>query len=836
MSDFKQLSDFNSTPVVQSTDLIYSQNVTTGIEQATTVAQLETYLMNGLAADRQSLPVVTAGQQLYPTAGYTPGLVNVFVAGIRLSLWQYQATNGTTILITDPNVLTRLVPGMTVELDAIVSLAVANVATQAQVQALIPTNLPPVNPLTGAELFSISQSGGMFQSTLTKIASFVNSLVNPPSLNASGALTGSEVVAVSQSGNLVRSTLSAIASYVNGLINPSNLNSAAILTGTELFGINQNTALAKLQLSTLATFVLSQQAPGTLLADTGIANAYQAINPSPLTVGTWITGTVQQFTVAHTNTGASTYAPDALLAIPILGEGFLPLTGGEMLVGGIAKLMKMTVAGVNSGNPFCLLLDCSGAPKQVATGTNTAHTTNLGQENSLISTATASVTSSYKLSQQSSATTVGIDTGAANAYVVAFSPALTNPVPWAPFWFEVKTSNTGASTLNATGTAYPLVGGAHLPLQGQEMISGGNALVYWNPTLNGGTGSYVLLLCSGAPEQIAPATQPYHAAQLSQIGHGQCRLAATSGTLLTLSPYNGNNIIISGVPQQIPAAGITLANTGLIGPVTGSSYSITSNVCTYTTATAHNLVVGARVNIQKSFSGVLNGNWIVLSVPTSTTFTFAVTTANVTSQAEGSATVQPVYYAYVAMVAGTMTLLADQIGYALQTNGIATKSTDTTKTLVGMFMLNTSSQFASGVANQFVLNWFNRRNITATLGVSPAATFTNTTTGELTTTARLPFLCWGDDSPQIAMAGSLANNTTNTVVAFQMYVDAIIAANACGPAQSLTNVNANGGDILSTHGSYTGGVEGFHLTAIAGYVSAGTGTLSNIRTDVEIFG
>ena len=566
MSDFKQLSDFNSTPVVQSTDLIYSQNVTTGIEQATTVAQLETYLMNGLAADRQSLPVVTAGQQLYPTAGYTPGLVNVFVAGIRLSLWQYQATNGTTILITDPKVLTRLAPGMTVELDAIMSLAVANVATQAQVQALIPTNLPPVNPLTGAELFSISQSGGMFQSTLTKIASFVNSLVNPPSLNASGTLTGSEVVAVSQSGNLVRSTLSAIASYVNGLINPGNLNSAAILTGTELFGINQNTALAKLQLSTLATFVLSQQAPGTLLADTGIANAYQAINPSPLTVGTWITGTVQQFTVANTNTGASTYAPDALLAIPILGEGFLPLTGGEMLAGGIAKLMKMTVVGVNSGNPFCLLLDCSGAPKQVATGTGTAHTTNLGQVNSLISAATASVTSSYKLSQQSSATTVGIDTGTANAYVVAFSPALANPVPWAPFWFEVKTTNSGASTLNATGTAYPLVGGAHLPLQGQEMVSGGDALVYWNPTLNGGTGSYVLLFCSGAPEQVSPATQPYHAvqlAQLAQVGHGQCRLTATSGTVLTLAPFNGNNVIVNGVYVQLPAAGLTISNTGL---------------------------------------------------------------------------------------------------------------------------------------------------------------------------------------------------------------------------------------------------------------------------------
>jgi hypothetical protein len=113
---------------------------------------------------------------------------------------------------------------------------------------------------------------------------------------------------------------------------------------------------------------------------------------------------------------------------------------------------------------------------------------------------------------QGAVANVGADTGAANQYVVAFTPALTAPTPWAPFWFSVKTANTGASTLNATGTAEPLVGGAHLPLQGGELTPNGNALVYWNPTLD----SYVLLFCSGAAEQIAPATHGRHAAQLQQ--------------------------------------------------------------------------------------------------------------------------------------------------------------------------------------------------------------------------------------------------------------------------------------------------------------------------------
>lgn len=64
-------------------------------------------------------------------------------------------------------------------------------------------------------------------------------------------------------------------------------------------------------------------------------------------------------------------------------------------------------------------------------------------------------------------------------------------------------------------------------------------------------------------ESIAAAVLPQQPAQLQQIGHGQCRLSVVSGTQLKLAPYNGNNLIINGVPQQIPAAGVTLANTGL---------------------------------------------------------------------------------------------------------------------------------------------------------------------------------------------------------------------------------------------------------------------------------
>lgn len=184
---------------------------------------------------------------------------------------------------------------------------------------------------------------------------------------------------------------------------------------------------------------------------------------------------------------------------------------------------------------------------------------------------------------QGSSTQVGVDTGAANAYVVAFTPALTAPVPWVPFWFKVKTTNNGPSTLNATGTAEPLVGGAHVALQGNELVVNGNALVYWNPTLSAGVGEYVLLFCSGAAEQVAPATQPEHAVQLQQVTGlvGAARnlkaSLAAAGTSLTFtadevavkSALGGGSFLLPNFNQTVSttAAGIG----GVVGTALAAS-------------------------------------------------------------------------------------------------------------------------------------------------------------------------------------------------------------------------------------------------------------------------
>jgi hypothetical protein len=264
----KQLNQFPATLSVSGADLIYSASTVTGIEQRTTVSQLQTYMLSGIAQSnltnvtplgtdtiplgrsglfqatvtalanfalqeiaegslatataltgaefspisqnsqlvqttatniaalalsalapvRQSIPVLTAGQSVYVSQGYSPGLLNVFVAGFRLNPSQYVALDGIHITISDTMVLGIIVPGMTVDVDAVVSIAVAGVATPASVQALDPANQPAIGSFTGSEIISTRQGAGLFQSSLTKIATWIVQTFQGFTQNATGAV------------------------------------------------------------------------------------------------------------------------------------------------------------------------------------------------------------------------------------------------------------------------------------------------------------------------------------------------------------------------------------------------------------------------------------------------------------------------------------------------------------------------------------------------------------------------------------------------------------------------------------------------------------------------
>jgi hypothetical protein len=263
----------------------------------------------------------------------------------------------------------------------------------------------------------------------------------------------------------------------------------------EMLGVLSAAGIAPLKATfnqlTAAIRKLNQQL--VILTDTGVAGAYTAVNAPALTALP-TTGYAQWINIAHPNPGAATYAPDGLAAKPIYGLGLQALQGGELPVG-IALLRYLVQAGVNGGNGAWIIMESMGGPFQVTPGSAASHMATVGQ-------------------LQSATPSFAVDTGVANAYVCAFTPALTVRNESAPLRFKVKTTNTLACTLNDGIGVVPLVGGAHTPLQGGEMLATGDAWVQWNPSV--GAGSYVLLFCTGAAEQVAPATKSQHAMQLGQ--------------------------------------------------------------------------------------------------------------------------------------------------------------------------------------------------------------------------------------------------------------------------------------------------------------------------------
>jgi hypothetical protein len=96
------------------------------------------------------------------------------------------------------------------------------------------------------------------------------------------------------------------------------------------------------------------------------------------------------------------------------------------------------------------------------------------------------------------------DTGAANAAVVSYAPAITVLTDGMVLLFAAAATNTGATTLNVNGLgAKPVLGEAQAPLQGGEIVANGKCTVVWHATLN----SFVLIGCTGAGAASRPGHQ-----------------------------------------------------------------------------------------------------------------------------------------------------------------------------------------------------------------------------------------------------------------------------------------------------------------------------------------
>lgn len=116
-------------------------------------------------------------------------------------------------------------------------------------------------------------------------------------------------------------------------------------------------------------------------------------------------------------------------------------------------------------------------------------------------------------------------------------------------------------------------------------------------------------------------------------------------------------------------------NYKILGQRTSGTYellpinniALTSNIATITTPIAHSLVAGDRFDINSTTQSILNVRAVVASAPTTTTFTFARTNANITSASQNTAYL----YKYANALGKTVTNKVKTSGVVTLTTGAA---------------------------------------------------------------------------------------------------------------------------------------------------------------------
>jgi len=163
---------------------------------------------------------------------------------------------------------------------------------------------------------------------------------------------------------------------------------------------------------------------------------------------------------------------------------------------------------------------------------------------------------------QSNSPSYAPDTGSANAYAIAPSPAISGtPAAGTLLYFKAIAANTGASTITVNGTSYPLTG-SNGALAANEIVANGNVKIAWNSTYSG----FELVTCTRAEVAVPAATSSGHAIQAGQVVSGTLGIATAGGTAnaITASFATSPTAYASGQPFTIIAAA---ANTGAMTAV-----------------------------------------------------------------------------------------------------------------------------------------------------------------------------------------------------------------------------------------------------------------------------
>jgi hypothetical protein len=155
----------------------------------------------------------------------------------------------------------------------------------------------------------------------------------------------------------------------------------------------------------------------------------------------------------------------------------------------------------------------------------------------------------------------GTPGGSANALTLTLAPALPAYTAGQTFRILPGVQNTGTVTINISGL------GAKAIKKKSRAFGSLAGLVELSPGDIRALCLYEIVYDGTAFQLMTPTPEGYY---------GNCRLTYTNATTLTLVRKNGDRLCINGVNEQIPSAGVTLSNSGLLADTTYFIYAAMS--------------------------------------------------------------------------------------------------------------------------------------------------------------------------------------------------------------------------------------------------------------------
>lgn len=191
-----------------------------------------------------------------------------------------------------------------------------------------------------------------------------------------------------------------------------------------------------------------------------------------------------------------------------------------------------------------------------------------------------------------------VDTGAANAYVANYSPAIPSVVDGTRLRFRAAHTNTGTSTFNPNGIGAAAIFGAdHVALIGGEIVAGSDVELVWNSTLNT-SGAWVLLECTGGAQQLPNGSRAVtqlssdNTTKLATTAFCQALIAGLSTTYLT--------------PSSAAATYETIANANATFETISALASALSGYLTSASAAATYATISSLANYLPNLQGSNN--------------------------------------------------------------------------------------------------------------------------------------------------------------------------------------------------------------------------------------